>query len=723
MIQPRSTTFPPTDGANDSITQRTAALAAVLLAGGAVPARAIDNPATDAAPTQLPQVIVTDQKAEALSSPKYTEPLRDVPQTVAVIPEGVFNEQGATTLRDVLRNTPGITFQAGEGGTSAGDQMTIRGFTARTDMFIDGVRDLGGYARDAFNLEQVEVTKGPSSSTAGRGSTGGAVNLVTKTPQLQPFKRGTAALGTDHYRRTTLDVNQPVAAANGAAFRLNAMWQDADVPGRDYVNNRSWGIAPSLAFGLGQPDSVIFSYQHLQQHNVPDYGLPRDAYTMDLPVPRHNFYGLLARDYEKIDQDLLTAQVNHQINDQLTLRNVTRYGNTDRDSVITAPRFVSGRTDTIRRSDWKSRDQTDEIIANQTNLSGAFSTDAVRHDLSAGAELLRETEKNYNRVEAPGTVLPDTSLYTPNPHDAYHGHITRDGAYTKGTGDTIGLYAFDTLHFGSQWQITGGLRWDDFNARQESVDTGGNLTAYRRHDRMWSSKLGVVYNPRANGSVYAGYGTSFNPSAEGLSLATTRTDLSDVPPEKTRSFEVGTKWDLADDQLSLTAAVFRTEKTNARTPGLDPNDPPQVLAGRQRVDGAELGISGHLTPAWEIYGGLALMHSRIEESNTAAEVDRELGLTPERTFNLWTTYRLPHGFTIGGGANYQASVYRSNGSTDTVPGYWLFSAMAACEVNEHLTLRLNVTNLTDEDYIDRVGGGHHIPGPTRQAILTADFNF
>lgn len=707
----------------DSFAQRAATLATVFLAGGAGHAFADDLTVANTEPTKLPQVQVTSQKEKELSSPKYTEPLRDVPQTITVIPKEVIEEQGATSLRDVLRNTPGITFSAGEGGTPAGDQMTIRGFGARTDMFIDGIRDLGGYARDSFNLEQVEVTKGPSSATAGRGSTGGSVNLVTKTPQLPRFTRGTAAVGTDRYRRATIDVNQPVDAGTGTAVRVNAMWQDADTPGRDHVNNSGWGVAPSLAFGLGGPSTAIFSYQHLEQDNVPDYGLPRDAYTMDPPVPRSNFYGLLARDYEKIDQDLVTAQFSHRLNDDFTLRNVSRYGSTYRDSVITAPRFVSGSTDTIRRSDWKSRDQTDEIIANQTALTGNFATGAVKHVLSAGVELIRETEKNYSRSEAPGTVLPDTDLYHPNPYDAYNGHITRDGGYTKGTGDTVGVYAFDTLHLSPAWQVSAGVRWDDFNAKQESLDTSGALTTYQRRDRMWSTRLGVVYNPRPNGSIYAGVGTSFNPSAEGLSLSTRGGSLADVPPEKTRSYEVGTKWDFVDGRLTATGALFRTEKTNARTPGVDPNDPPQVLDGRQRVDGVELGLTGHLTPAWEIFSGLALMHSRIEESNTAAEVDSELGLTPERTFNLWTTYALPAGFTIGGGAQYQASVFRSNGSTDSVPSYWLFSAMAAYRVNPHLTLRLNVTNLTDEEYIDRVGGGHHIPGPARQAILTADFAF
>lgn len=697
------------------------------LAASTVHAQATPPPSSgdgaDQPTLRLPELTVEGERTPSLASPKFTVPVRDVPQTVTVIPQRLIQEQGATTLRDILRNSPGITFQAGEGGTPAGDQMTIRGFSARTDMFVDGVRDLGGYARDAFNLEQVEVAKGPASAVAGRGSTGGSVNLVTKSPRADTFHRGTLGVGTDSYFRTTLDVNEPLNADRSVALRFNAMWHDADVPDRDVVENRSWGVAPSLAFGLGTPTQIVASYQRLEQDNVPDYGLPRQAFDFDPPVPTSNWYGLIARDYERIEQDLATVTVTHEINESLTLRNLTRYGRTYRDSVITAPRFVADSTELIRRSDWKSRDQTDEILANHTNLSATLVTGRVVHEISAGLELSRETERNYNRVEDPATVLPDTNVYTPNPLDPYDGNITRDGAYVQGRGDTAAVYVFDTLHLGEHWQLTGGLRYDDFDATQVDVAADGTRTQVGRRDREVSSRIAAVYKPVTQASIYAGFASSFNPSAEGLSLLSRRTDLSTVEPEKSRTYEIGAKWDIFNARLSLAGALFRTEKTNARTPGIDPNDPPTVLEGRERVDGIELSAAGRLTRNWDVFAGVAVMDSEVRASNTEGEAGAELGLTPTTSFNAWTSYQLPGGISVGGGAQYMASVFRNTTSGESVPSYWLFNAMASYAVNEHLTLRLNVSNLTDERYIDRVGGGHHIPGPGRQFILTSSLSF
>jgi catecholate siderophore receptor len=243
-----------------------------------------------------------------------------------------------------------------------------------------------------------------------------------------------------------------------------------------------------------------------------------------------------------------------------------------------------------------------------------------------------------------------------------------------------------------------------------------------------------VFKPRANGSVYAGAGTSFNPSAEGLSLSPATVDLA---PEQTRNYEVGTKWDLPRRRLSVNAAIFRTEKTNGRTPGINPGDPPTVLAGRQRVDGFEAGAAGRLTSRWEVYGGYAFMSSRIDASNTPAEIANDLTLTPRQTFNLWTTFRLPWETTVnlwttfrlpwettvGGGAQFMDSVFRNTLNTTRVPSYWIMSAMASHDVGRHLTLRMNANNLTDARYADRVSGGHFIPGPGRSASLTAGFRF
>ncbi len=701
-------------------------LAAMLMGSGAAAHGA--SRATVLEPDQqsdvkvMEEVEVSEARERELASPKFTVPIRDVPQTVTVIPRRIIEEQGANSLRDVLRNSPGITFQAGEGGTPAGDQMTIRGFSARTDMFIDGVRDLGGYARDSFNLEQVEVAKGPSSAVSGRGSTGGSVNLVSKSPQALAFTRAAIGVGTDDYLRGTVDVNQPLNSTGSVAARVNLLSQDAGVPGRDVVENKSIGVAPSVAFGIGSPTQLTFAYQRLEQNNIPDYGQPRQVYTYDPAVPLSNFYGLKQRDYEDITQDLGTITVDHKMGETFRIRNLTRYGRTYRDSVITAPRFLSGSDTIIRRNDWKSRDQTDEVLSNQTNLNATFETGAVTHQIAAGVEFAREDEKNYTRVEDPATVLPETDVYHPNPDDAYTGHITRNGAYNATQADSTGVYAFDTLHFGEKWELTGGLRWDDFDATQRVVDETGVEEKYSRSDDNISSRLGLVFKPITSMSVYAGYGNSFNPSAEGLSLTTRGGSLEDVPPEETNSYEAGVKWDAVEGRLALTAAVFRTEKTNARTAGIDPNDPPQVLDGEQKVDGLEFSAAGRITREWEIFAGLALMDSEVVASNDGDE-GQELGITPKTTFNLWTTYALPAGFSIGGGANYQSNVYRSTSDAQALPDYWIFSAMAAWQANDHLTLRLNVTNVFDEEYIDRIGGGHHIPGLGRQAILTANLSF
>ena len=662
------------------------------------------------------------------ASPKYTEPLRNTPQTITVIPQALMEAQSATTLRDVLRNVPGITIQAGEGGTPAGDQMAIRGFSARTDIFIDGVRDFGGYSRDAFNLEQVEVTKGPASATSGRGSTGGSVNMVSKAPTLQAARSLSLGGGTTAYKRGTLDVNQPVTALGGASVRLNVMWQDGGTPGRDVVQNTRWGLAPSIAFGLGRPTRVTASYFRMKQDGIPDYGVPWvPAANVPLsryanqapPVDFSNFYGMRNRDYEKTTTDLGTVVASHDIGTALTLRNQVRYGVTSRDSMITAPRFISNTSTDIRRTDWKSRDQTDTIAANQLDATARFRTGAVTHALVAGLDLSREVDENRTRVET-GPAAPNTDLFSPNPDDPYVGGLAPNGAGTKGTARSIAAYAFDTVKLGERWELTGGARWDSFGIKYDSVAATGINTPFERTDRMVSWRGGAVFKPTPNGSVYAGAGTSFNPSAEGLSLSATTVNLA---PERTRHYEAGTKWDLPQRRLSLNAAIFQTEKTNARTPGINPGDPPTVLMGRQRVQGIEAGAAGRPTSRWEIFAGYAFMSSRIRASNTAADIDNDLTLTPRHTFNLWTTFQLPWEATVGGGLQFMDAVFRNTLNTTEVPSYTVLSAMAAKDVSRHLTLRLNANNLADAPYVDRVGGGHFIPGAGRSVSLTAGFKF
>jgi catecholate siderophore receptor len=661
----------------------------------------------------------------SVSTPKLTEPLRDIPQTITIIPRAVMEEQGATTLRDVLRNVAGITFQAGEGGVPAGDQLSIRGFSARTDMFVDGVRDFGGYSRDSFNMEQVEVAKGPTSSLAGRGSTGGAINQVSKAPNLSPVADVTIGTGNASYQRSTLDLNQPLAdfAVPGTAIRLNAMWTDSDVPGRDRVSSARWGVAPAIGFGAGTHTRATVSYFKLKQDNLPEYGLPwvpantnpeLQAYSNSAPpVDQSNFYGLVNRDYERTDTDLATIDVARDLGASSVVRNLTRWGKNVRDSVITAPRFVAVNTSTALNRQLQSRDMVDDILANQTNLTSRFATGSLQHSIAAGVEFSSEQSLNYARV---GPLAPTADLYNPNPMDPYPGPIVRSGASTDGVANSAAAYAFDTVNIGEHLELTGGLRWDRFAVDYTSVAVTGVPTSFERVDTMTSGRAGVIYKPVTEGSIYLGYGTSFNPSAEGLSLSAANVGLE---PEKTRNFEVGTKWDLLRQQLSATAAIFRTEKTNARTPGLNAGDPPTVLAGEQRVEGFEVGISGRIRRWWSAIANYSHMRSTIEASNTPAELNQNMALTPENTLSVWTTFDLPGGVGIGGGAQYMDSVFRNAANTASVPSYWLINSMASYAVNSHLTLRMNASNLADVDYIDRIGGGHYLPGPGRQVMVTA----
>ena len=432
-----------------------------------------------------------------------------------------------------------------------------------------------------------------------------------------------------------------------------------------------------------------------------------------------NFYGMRNRDYEKTTTDLGTVVVSHDVGTAFTVRNQVRYGVTDRDSMITAPRFVSNTSTDIRRTDWKSRDQTDTIAANQLDATARFRTGAVTHALVTGVDLSREIDENRTRVET-GPAAPDTDLFHPNPDDPYIGGLAPNGASTKGTARSVAAYAFDTVKLGERWELSGGARWDTFNIRYDSIAATGVNTPFERTDDMVSWRGGAVFKPKPNGSVYVGAGTSFNPSAEGLSLSAATVNLA---PEQTRNYEVGTKWDLPRRRLSVNAAIFSTEKTNARTPGINPGDPPTVLRGRQRVQGVEAGAAGRLTSRWEIYGGYAFMSSEIRASNTAAELDNDLTLTPRHTFNLWTTFRLPWETTVGGGVQFMDAVFRNTLNTTEVPSYSVLSAMAAKDVNRHLTLRFNANNLADAQYVDRVGGGHFIPGAGRSASLTAGFKF
>ncbi len=663
-------------------------------------------------------VEVRDESRVVLSSTKYTEPLLDTPQTITVISKEVMEEQGATTLRDVLKNVPGLTIAAGEGGNPAGDNLTLRGFSARNDIFVDGVRDLSPQSRDPFNLEQVDVVKGPGSVYTGRGSTGGSINLLNKTPGLKRSFGGTLDFGTDQTRRATADINTPIG--DSLAFRLNLLAHHSAVAGRDIVQFERWGVAPSLAWGLGKPTRATISYYKLKQNNLSDYGIPWVPVTNNAlvefrdrpaPVPRDTFYGLLSRDFERLNSDLVTLKFEHDFNDGLSLRNQFRFANSSRDSMATPPRFANNNSTTINR-EMRSWQTEDKVWDNQTDFIARFSTGTIEHALITGVDILRENNVRRTRTAA----NMQTTLFNPNPNDVFTGPIVTSPIVGDVTANSQALYLFDTAKLGKKWELNGGLRWDRFDA--DGITTTG--TPISRVDRMLSVRAGAVFKPLPQGAIYTSYGTSLNPSLEGLSYNTANTVID---PEKTYTLEAGSKWDFFSGRVLLSGAVFRVEKLNARTPGVLPGDPPQVLEGKQRVDGLELSVEGNLTKEWQVLAGYTFLDSQTVDSNVAAEIGKELVNTPPNSFNLWSTYRMRSGFHFGGGARFVDRRFGNTINTRIVNSYWTFDAMASYPISKHLDLKLNLFNLSDEYYFDRIGGGHIVPGPGRAVMLSTSFRF
>ncbi|HEY7186338.1 MAG TPA: TonB-dependent siderophore receptor [Vicinamibacterales bacterium] len=687
-------------------------------------------------------------EAAPLSSPKYTEPIRDTPQTIVVIPQAVFQDQAATSLRDALRNTPGITLTAGEGGTAPGDNLLIRGFSARNDVYIDGARDPGVVSRDTFNTEAVEVAKGPSSVTAGRGSTGGSINLVTKAASLEDMASARVSLGNADTRRTTFDVNRRLGKNVG--LRLNGMWQDSGVPGRDEVTQRGWGLAPSLRIGVGTNTIVTFNYQHLQQNNIPDYGLPGTlpdlANTAGLTVKDldfSNFYGLLARDHEKVKSDVATAAIEHRFNRTLSLRNLTRYGRNNLDRVVTPPRAASvanGGADPgfdpavaqIRRTDTKYQYRDDRTVTNQTDFRSDFNTGAVAHSTVVGLEIANDRQPSYAVTDAFANGRPPvTDLFNPDPNQGYAAALVRTGATSTAKATSAALYAFDTVKLTDKVQVDLGIRGDRIDVDYTTVAATGAATDFGRTDTALSGRSGIVYKPLSRASLYAAFSTSFNPSYDGsfgLTLSATGANSSALPPERSHNFEVGTKWDVRSN-LFATTAYFRTEKTNAKT--VDASGA-TVLAGDQQVQGVEFGLSGNLTSRWDIFTGLSLMDGRVEESGVATEIGKRLSYVPKTSFNAWSTYRLPLSLRVGGGAQFTDGYFFNNtnalttanaAAIESLTRYWLFSAVAIYEVNRHLNIQINGTNLANERYVDRGYTGHFIPGAGRAILVSPVLTF
>jgi catecholate siderophore receptor len=657
---------------------------------------------------------------------KLSGNVQNVPQSVTVVSKELIASQADTRLEDALKNVPGITLNAGE-GAARGDTVNLRGFSAFNDFFMDGIRDAAVYTRDSFDLESVEVVKGPSAILFGRGSTGGAINQVSKAPTLAPFDSVTAEVGSNHEYRATADINVPVSS--NAAFRINAMGETSDVADREDVFNKRWGLAPSLALGIGEDDSLVMTYLHQQESNRPDDGIPfldgRPA-----PVPRDAYFGLIS-DHETAEDDIATARYKHDFSSNVSIADTLRFAHYLFDYQFAAPNYgdtppTPGEPLTAilvgRDAPDSSGSQTN--LDNQTDLTVHFDTGFVSHSLLAGFEVSRQTSdiaRYSNPFDSDNTWVPETPLLDPDPYEP----LPQPRAITSQqdtTAHAYSAYLTDTLGFGPYVDLILGGRFDRFAADYvQSVATPLNL---HHTDNLGSPRAALIVKPTPAQSYYFSFGTSFDPSAEALTLTTKTSNLG---PVKAKSYEVGAKNSWLDGQLSTTAALFHTEVDNAQTN--DPENPTlTVLNGDQRVQGAELGINGYLTKHWEVFGGYTYLDGKTISSGNTAYVGQQLPNVARHALNLWTEYEITDAFEVGTGGNWLGARYADSAQQATIPGYVVWNAMASYKLSKSFFVQLNVNNLTnrlyyDNSYYTSASENHVIPGAGRTAKLSVRMTF
>ncbi|MBR0696485.1 TonB-dependent siderophore receptor [Bradyrhizobium lablabi] len=710
------------------------------------------------------------------ASGKFPEPLLNTPKSVTVLTKDVLEDENVTTLRRALLNTAGVTLGTGEGGNAFGDRFFIRGFDARNDIFLDGIRDAGVSVRENFFTEQIEIFRGPGSSFAGRGVTGGAINIVTKQATTEKsFYNMDTTFGTDHTKRVVLDVNQVISPT--LAIRAGGLFQDAGVAGRDYIKDDRDGGFVAVKWTPLDTVKLYANYIHTNLHGLPDFGVPYfrpgsptpgNIYRTtaggafpDFGASRNNFYGFVNRDYYSTKQDIGTFGGEVAIAPDLTLSNKSRVQRSVQDYIGTLPEnpIVTNPNPALwtLSANPQSRYQVTENIANQTEATWKTNFAGWKNTLLGGVEISREISSidryaGLSSEALPGGFSGSGSLAGVNIFNPqftflpFNTATSLTGLPTKIAIDTASGYLIDTANWNDLIIVNGGIRYDDYNIKVSGFGTQNNVpnvfNAQEQQYGLPNFNLGLTLKPLPNGSVYAAYATSSNPvGAEfdgtsvqygGLAPVLNGNPNQIFGPEKNKAIEVGTKWELFDRRLLVTAALFQTEKENAREsqnvtsraaaaaiPGCSYNLPAGsgnvscITAGAAyRIRGIDLGVGGKITDKWSVFGGLVLMQSEVTKSLIPSpqpllyptNVGRPLANVAHQSFSMLTKYQLTDVWEIGGQAVYRSQMYggtflAANQGT-SIPGYWRFDAFAEAKVDKNWTAKLFVNNIFNELYYD-----------------------
>ncbi|HWS75606.1 MAG TPA: TonB-dependent receptor [Quisquiliibacterium sp.] len=691
-------------------------------------------------------------RATTTSIGKGNQELRDIPQSLTVVTEKLLDDRNLDTLKDALKQTAGVAFQAAEGSE---EDIRLRGFSLQGsgDIFIDGIRDPAFYERDSFNWDRLELLRGSASMLFGRGSTGGAVNQVTKKPFLSTQHLVDLTLGSGNYRRALADLN--FVTGENAALRINAMVTRADNYG---VPIDRIGIAPTLAWGIGTQDEFQLGLYHLESENGIHYGLPwltpganKGGDYLWKTDPR-NYYGA-ASDYTHSG----TTQGNfthiHRFDVSRQLKTSVRVASYERDQRASAIRFAGAASqpgglavtsDTFSDLTVLNRGSQNKImdmntVYAQSDYSGKHDWFGRENSVQAGIDFANEDFENYAASLPAGTTMPKppTTVGTPNDGGRVDESMRNLSVNRTFDAQAVGLYAQDLIRIADHWKLLGGLRWDVLEGKYSNLATtpppANNPCAVtpnariERSDSLLSQRFGVLYQPTALSSFHLSYGTSYNTAGD-----TYQYDAGNaqVDPEKSRNIELGGKFDSESGDLSTRVALFHSTKYNERNRDADTvNACNYVLSGQRHAAGIELDVAGRITPQWEVYVSYAFIPvAEVDSSSGAAgteAVGSRPGLTPKHTASIWTTYQATTQLRVGGGITARSSdtpVGLPAGSPIEAPAFVTGELMAEYLIGP-VALKANLTNITDKHYADFLYRGHYVPGRPRTLMVTAAYRF
>ncbi len=690
---------------------------------------------------QLPEVTVREtaeradgpvQGYKASRSATFTKtdtPLKEVPASVSVVPAELMKDQSMQSMADVFRYVPGALAHQGE---SNRDQVILRGNSTSSDFYVDGVRDDAQVFRDLYNLERVEVLKGPGGMAFGRGGAGGVVNRVTKMPVFGRIAEAGLTAGSYGQLRGTIDVGNK--ASDTLAWRLNAMAEHAD-SFRDGVGLNRYAINPTVTYVLDASNVLTGGYEHLVDKRTPDRGNP-SFNGLPFLLQRGTFFGNAAQSHAESKVDGLYAIFNHDWGNGSQLRNTLRVTHYDKFYQNVYAGSAVGADGSLTISGYNNYNRRTNTF-NQTDVTTRFSAGGMEHTLLTGVELGHQDSYNRRNDAVFGNAsflnqanvsaaapLALATRFAPNPNGS--------NAQNQVKSNLFAAYAQDQIDLAKDWKLLAGLRYDRFSVDfddQRSVTGSIPLASLGRTDSAASPRLGLVWSPTAAQSYYASYSYAFLPSGETLSLAVTTASLA---PEKAKNYEVGGRWDVLPN-LQLSGALFRTDKTDVRV--ADPDNAGFFLkTGKQRSTGFELGLQGEVARGWQVYGAYTDLNARILQpinTGTAATAssiipaNRLLPLTPQHVLSVWNKVDLGGGFGAGLGVIRQSESFATVSNAVRLPAFTrIDGALYYAFAGGRTRLALNLENLADKTYFPTADADNNITvGAPRTARVTLTTRF